>query len=73
MRKILLIIVCFLAIKNIAMPSSLPGFLAEEVVAEPTTNEGEVHEPMGEEGSELHYAYGTKGFWVCLSIALGFT
>jgi metal transporter CNNM len=72
MRKILLIIVCFFAMKNIAMPSSLPGFLAEEAV-EPTLNEEGVHEPIEEEGYELHYAYGTKGFWVCLSIALGFT
>jgi hypothetical protein len=73
MRKILLIIVCFFAMKNIAMPSSLPGFLVDEAAAEPTPNEEGVHEPVEEEGYELHYAYGTKGFWVCLSIALGFT
>jgi hypothetical protein len=73
MRKILLIIVCFFAMKNIAMPSSLPGFLVEEAAAEPSPNQEGVHEPMEEEGLHLHYAYGTKGFWVCLAIALGFT
>lgn len=82
MRKILLLLVLFFAAKHFAAPSTYSRFLAEEGTVEPTSGEtthtsGEevVHEAEHEEegGIELHYSFGTKGFYICVMISIFLT
>jgi CBS domain containing-hemolysin-like protein len=67
--------VVFFAFKQFTANTQVGSFLSEsthfeEVAGEtapPTETEGGHHE---EGGIELHYSFGTKGFWICVGVSL---
>ena len=69
MHKILLIALLILSLVHLSYSVDSPAFLEEEAPAE-NTAEGAVDEEIEEGGIELHYSYGTKGFYVCVGLAL---
>lgn len=69
MRKILLLIVVFFIAKHIAAPTGLAGFLTEEPATGTSTHTETETTHEEESGLELHYSFGTKGFYVCVAIS----
>ena len=76
MKRILILLVLFFVVRHFAAPTThLSRFLAEGTAVEPTTAEtshaehgAESIEKEEEGGFELHYSFGTKGFYVCIVI-----
>lgn len=85
MRRILFVLILFLTAKQFVAPASLSRFLSEDTSVTATTNHTETpaenpsheettdHESEDEEGFELHYSFGTKGFYVCVAISIFLT
>ena len=79
MRKILFIMVVFFALKQFTATAEIGSFLRESTNFEEASGEavhpaetgGAQHEEG--EGIELHYSFGTKGFWICVGVSIFLT
>lgn len=81
MRRILFVLILFLAAKQFVAPASLSRFLSEDTsvtttnhtdtsTADPLHGDTASHGSGHEGGIELSYAVGTKGFYICIIISI---